>query len=194
MTAANLAITLAAADMRVILVDADLLRPMIATIFNFGGPRRGFASVLAKRASVETAIVQAGRHPRLRLLLSQPELGAHVRLFDAAHLRRAVDELHRSADVVILDSPPLTEVAEALELAAAVDSVIVAVRLGHTRRDQLADLREMLVRRGVSPVGLVVTTRENATEDSPYDYQGEVAVVGPADDTPERTVAELQRQ
>jgi capsular exopolysaccharide synthesis family protein len=191
MTAANLAITLAAADMRVILVDADLLRPMVATIFNFSGPRRGFASVLARRVSVETALVQAGKHPRLRLLLSQPELGAHVRLFDAAHLRRAVDELHESADVVIFDSPPLTEVAEALELAATVDAVVVAVRLGHTRRDQLAELREMLVRRGVSPVGLVVTTRDSAAPEGAYDYQAGVGAGALSEETPQPNVVKL---
>lgn len=191
MTAANLAITLAAADMRVILVDADLLRPMIATIFNFGGPRRGFASVLARRASVDNALIQAGKHPRLRLLLSQPELGAHVRLFDAAHLRRAVDELHRSADVVIFDSPPVTEVAETLELAASVDAVVVAVRLGHTRRDQLAELREMLVRRGISPVGLVVTTRDSAAPEGAYDYQAGVGAGTLSEETPPPNVVKL---
>jgi capsular exopolysaccharide synthesis family protein len=192
MTAANLAITLAAADMRVVLVDADLLRPMIATIFNVRGPQRGFVSVLARRAPLETSLVQAGKHPRLKLLLSQPELGAHVRLFDAAHLRRAVEKLHEVADVVVFDSPPLTEVAEALELAASVDAVILAVRLGHTRRDRLADLREMLVRRGVSPVGLVVTTRERPASEGAYDYQGEVvrSTLG-AEETPQPQAVKL---
>ena len=78
------------------------------------------------------------------------------------------------ADVIVIDSPPLPEVAEALELAAAAEVVLLAVRLGHTNRDRLNQLREMLARRGVSPVGIVVTTRRSAHAESPYDYGGEI--------------------
>lgn len=193
MTAVNLAVTLAAADMRVILVDADLHRPMIATIFNFGAPPEGFAGVLAERVPVGMALVQAPLHPQLRLLLSRRELVAQGRLFEGARVRRAVEELHERADVVIFDAPPVTEVAEALELAAAVDAVIISVRVGHTRRDRLGDLSEMLHRRGVSPVGLVVTTRENAASESPYDYQGSV-VAPPAASPSGRQVVTLKER
>ena len=68
MTAVNLAITLAAADMNVILVDADLHRPMIATIFNFGAPPGGFAAVLSEQMPAGMALVDAPAHPQLRLL------------------------------------------------------------------------------------------------------------------------------
>ena len=194
MSAVNLAITLAAADLRVILVDADLHRPMIATIFNFGAPAEGFAGVLAERVPVGMALVQAPAHPQLRLLLSRRELVAQGRLFEGSRVRRAIDELHEKADVVIFDAPPLTEVAEALELAAVVDAVIVAVRIGHTRRDRLTELNELLHRRGVSPVGIVVTTREHSPSESPYDYQGDVVAAPPAAGTLERKVATLKER
>ena len=195
MTAVNLAITLAAAEMRVILVDADLHRPMIATIFNIAARPGGFASLLASRASLESTLVQAPAHPRLSLLLSQRELVAQVRLFDGTRVRRAIDDLHHEADVVIFDSPPLPEVAEALELAAAVDAVVLAVRLGHTRRDRLYDLRDMLLRRGVSPIGFVVTTRASSPPESPYDYRGDVAAAPPAAASrPSRKVVRLQER
>ena len=83
MTAVNLAITLAAADMRVILVDADLHRPMIATIFNFGAPPGGFAKVLSGQCPPGWRSSSA-RPSQLRLLLSRRELVAQGRLFDAA--------------------------------------------------------------------------------------------------------------
>jgi len=174
MTAVNLAITLSAADLRVVLVDADLHRPMLATIFNFGAPLEGFASVLADRVRADSVLVDAPSYPKLRLLLSRRELVAQGRLFEGTRVRRAVEDIMANADVVIFDAPPLTEVAETLELAAVVDVVLVAVRIGHTRRDRLVELRELLFRRGVSPAGLVVTTRESAAAESAYDYGGDV--------------------
>lgn len=175
MTAVNLAITLASADMRVILVDADLQRPMVATNFNAVAPRGGFGAVLSGQKSVKASVIETPARPNLRLLLARPEGVAAMRLFDPIRIGRAVEALTAEADVVIFDAPPVTEVAETLELAAAVDTVVLAVRLGHTRRDRLDDLRSLLLRRGVAPVGFVVTTSESSDTDSPYGYQGEVS-------------------
>lgn len=176
MTAVNLAITLAASDMRVILVDADLHRPMVSTIFHVATRGDGLTSVMTRRASVDSALVPAPSNPRLSLLLARREHVSKVGLFDATRVQSLLNRLREKADVIVIDSPPLPEVAEALELAAAVDAVLLAVRLGHTNRDRLNQLREMLARRGVSPVGLVVTTRRSAQAESPYDYGGEVNV------------------
>ena len=113
--------------------------------------------------------------PRLSLLLARREHLSSVGLFDASRVRTLLHKLSDKADVIVIDSPPLLEVAEALELAAAVDAAYwPAVRLSHTNRDRLNQLREMLARRGVSPVGLVVTTRRSAQAESPYDYGGDV--------------------
>ena len=175
MTAVNLAITLAAADMRVILVDADLHRPMVSSIFHVATRGDGFTGVLSGRIPIEGArSVPAPSSPRLSLLLARREHLSSVGLFDASRVRTLFHKLSDKADVIVIDSPPLPEVAEALELAAAVDAVSLAVRLSHTNRDRLNQLREMLARRGVSPVGLVVTTRRSAQAESPYDYGGDV--------------------
>jgi Mrp family chromosome partitioning ATPase len=74
--------------------------------------------------------------------------------------------------VIVIDSPPLTEVADALPLADVVDTVLVAVRLGRSRRDKLDELRRALAQRGVSPSGFVVTTKRRAKKKTyGYSYQ-----------------------
>jgi len=162
MTAVNLAITLASAhNLRVILVDADLQRPMIAAVFRIGGQTDGLNAVLSGRVPVDAALVPAPAHPRLSLLTAQPEHRAHM-LFDSGRVQRLVDQLTQRADVVVFDSAPVVEVAEGLELAAAVEAVVVSVRLAHTQRESLELLREMLARRGIVPAGFVVTTRKSA--------------------------------
>jgi capsular exopolysaccharide synthesis family protein len=160
MTSVNLAIALSLAGYRVVLVDGDLRRPMVATVFGAAAPAHGLADVLLGRTTLEGALVDAPGHGKqLRLLLASPE---HAFLIDALapdRVERVFSELRLAADVAIIDSPPITEVADALALADDADAVLVAVRLGHTRRDRLNELRRMLAQRAISPTGFVVTTR-----------------------------------
>ena len=173
MTSINLAVTLATGGMRVMLVDGDLRHPMISTVFGVPARGIGLANVLAEQASVDEALVPApGYGENLQLLLASPEHAHLIDLLEPHRVERALAELRLFADVVIIDSPPLTEVADALALADEVDAVIVAVRLGRTRRDRLTELRRMLAQRGVTPAGFVVTTRRRSRRGGYY-YYGE---------------------
>jgi capsular exopolysaccharide synthesis family protein len=169
MTSVNLATTLAQAGMRVLLVDGDLRRPMVATVFGVTSRSNGFADLLAGRVAPEDACVRApGQGDRLRLLLASPEHGMLVDLLEPSRVQRVLAQLRLFADVVVIDSPPLTEVSDALTLADEADAVVVAVRLGRTRRDRLNELRRMLARRGVSPAGFVVTQRRRQRRSGYY--------------------------
>jgi capsular exopolysaccharide synthesis family protein len=173
MTSVNLATTLAHGGMRVMLVDGDLRRPMIATVFGVASGS-GFADLLAGRAAPEDVLVRAPGHgDQLRLLLASPEHGALIDLLEPSRVERVLSELRLYADVVVIDSPPLSEVADALALADESDAVVVAVRLGATRRDRLNDLRRMLARRGVTPAGFVVTQRGRLRRTGYYYGSGE---------------------
>ena len=57
---------------------------------------------------------------------------------------------------MIIDSPPLTDVVDALPLARYVDDVLIVVRLGTTRLDKLAQLGELLAENGIRPMGFAV--------------------------------------
>jgi succinoglycan biosynthesis transport protein ExoP len=175
MTAVNLAITLAAADLRVILVDGDFHRPMVASIFNVTVKRDGLTRFLAGDDAVDDVLVSAPSHSGLRLLLGTREHAHHLHLLDTERFRGMLKGLEREADVVVVDAPPLPEVAEALSMAEAAEAVLISVRLGHTRRDRLEQLRELLARRGVAPVGFVVAARGRSENgEAYYDYGGEV--------------------
>jgi capsular exopolysaccharide synthesis family protein len=161
MTAGNLASTLALAGMRVVLIDGDLRRPMVSTLFRVPARAMGFANVLAGDAAPYEALVDApGAGKRLRLLLANPGQAHLIDLLQPRRVQHVLSELE--ADVVVVDSPPLTQVADALALADAVEAVLIAVRLGTTRRDKLTELRRMLLQRGIAPLGFVVTSRRKS--------------------------------
>jgi receptor protein-tyrosine kinase len=172
MTSVNLAITLALTGVKVILIDADLRRPMIATVFGAAARSNGFGLLLLGNAPPDLALLEAPGTPNLQLLLSNPEHAHLVDLLQRERLEKVLAQLREYADVIIIDSPPLTEVADALPLADVVDTILVAVRLGRSRRDKLDELRRALAQRGVSPAGFVVTTRRRSRRPTyGYEYQ-----------------------
>lgn len=178
MTAVNLATTLARADLEVILVDADPYRPMIATIFK--APRLeqdGLIRLLTGRADVTEVLVPAANLPHLNLVLVGPEHVPFMQMVDSGRIAGLLDRLSEHADVVVIDSPPLPDAAETLAIADAVDSVVIAVRLGHTRREKLARLRELLARRNVAPLGFVVTVRDMPREAEAFPYYAHPAEI-----------------
>ena len=70
--------------------------------------------------------------------------------------RNLVADSKRLADYVIVDSPPLSEVIDALPLAQQVDEVLVVVRLGKTQLTKLQNLGELLATHDLQPVGFAV--------------------------------------
>lgn len=170
MTALNLALSIARSGRKVILVDGDFRRPMIGTIFGVPS-RNGTPSFLEQDPSHLRARLASLPHiPNLRILPASPEHGHLVDRLDAAQARSFLDQLSAEADVVVVDSAPLTEVADALPLAAAADAVLIAVRLGHTPRDRLLDLRRMLAQHGITPAGFVATDRRARRRGTGYYY------------------------
>jgi capsular exopolysaccharide synthesis family protein len=164
MTSSNLAIVLAAAGHRVVLVDGDLRRPMVARVFNSDHPS-GFTDLLSERASVDDILVDAGKFgDRLQLVLPGSERPPD--LLEAARIRPAIAKLEEAGDVIIIDSPPLTEFADAITLARTVDAVIIAVRFGRSRHDRYQELVELLRDREIMPAGVVVTGHRRARKGS----------------------------
>ena len=187
MTAVHLARTLAKGNLRVILVDGDLRRPMVSSFFGVPSHRSTFAGLLLGSTKVKDALIPApGYGEGMQLVLANPEHGLLIDLLQTERVERVLEELRLQADVIVIDSPPLTEVADALILADAVEAVVVAVRLGHTGRAQLIQLRRMLAQRGITPAGFVVTTRRRSRRGGYYGRSPDVV----ADDG----AVDLQRQ
>jgi len=158
-SAINLASSLALAGNKVILIEADLRRPAIAKALGIE-PRHGTGSVLLEAVDLEDALVTTKAYGSyLQLLLADDSGAATGWMADRLFLPAAsqlIEDAKEIADYVIIDSPPLSEVIDALQLAQRADEVLVVVRLGKSHLAKLANLSELLARHGVQPVGFAV--------------------------------------
>jgi capsular exopolysaccharide synthesis family protein len=159
--AANLALVYAQAGFSVVLVDADVRRHQL-TVALASKSQAGLQTLLLE-GPVENAFTAVrGFGSQLRLVTAAPGDGASIDLLQSSRVRAVVDELAAHADVVIFDSPPITEVADALRLATAVDAVVLVVRFGRSRRDRLADALLLLDQLGVRPAGIIAILRRRS--------------------------------
>jgi capsular exopolysaccharide synthesis family protein len=156
-TAVNLASSLALAGKRVILIEADLRRPGLAQTLETKPKRGGVVSVLLEKATMRDALVEIPGYGRsLRVLFADSESGWIAELFSIPAATKMIQDAKRNADYVVIDSPPLNEVVDALPLARQADEVLIVVRLGKSRLEKITQLGELLAQNNVRPAGFVV--------------------------------------
>jgi capsular exopolysaccharide synthesis family protein len=132
--AANLAVALAHAGSAVILVDADLRRPSLSTVFDTG-VRAGLTDLLAGRASLEEVAVPTAV-PGLRLVTAGRLSDQSADMFEGQLLARIFAQVRALAPVVVVDSAPIRAISDAVALARVSD---IAVVVANTRRTHRAD-------------------------------------------------------
>jgi capsular exopolysaccharide synthesis family protein len=133
-TAAHLCVTLASAGKRVVLVDADLHRPTQQRIFGLPNHTGLTTALLAEAINLEK-ILQPTIIPNLSLVTSGPLPPNPAELLGTHRFHEILAALRASADMVVIDSPPLAAVVDGLILATQVDGLVVVVRFGKTYRD-----------------------------------------------------------
>jgi capsular exopolysaccharide synthesis family protein len=155
LVASNLAILFAQAGMRVILVDADLRRPALHTIFHLAACP-GVSDLLLGSATLDAALQQT-TVPNLRLLPCGSRAANPSELLSFPTLAPLVQELAASADLVIFDTPAMGGLTDALVVSARVEGTLMVIRAGTTSPQLLARGIESLRAVGARPLGTVLT-------------------------------------
>lgn len=167
-TAINLAVSLADAGARVVLVDADLRRPSMAGYLGLEG-RAGLTSVLIGRADLED-VIQPWRESGLDVLPSGQVPPNPSELLGSAAMQELLTQLEASYDVVLLDTPPLLPVTDATILTKMAGGALMVVGADRIHKGQLAEALETLHTADAQLHGLVLN--KIARRDSrPYAYE-----------------------
>jgi len=132
-TTANLAITMAQAGSKVVLIDCDLRRPKIHHLFGVSRAR-GLTNLLVGRDGIEKTVVHT-RIPNLDLFVSGPLPPNPSEMLGSARMGALIKELRKRYTRILIDSPPITAVTDAMVLSRYADGVVVVIRAGDTVRE-----------------------------------------------------------
>jgi capsular exopolysaccharide synthesis family protein len=134
-TAANLAVSFAAAGRQVLLIDGDLRRPAIRGYFGLAASA-GLDDVLRGHVSAEHAI-----HPHVRRNLSVLPGGSPIsdpgELVGGRHCADLLAALRHRFDLIVVDTPALLAAADGAVVASLAEATVLVVRYGRTTRPQI---------------------------------------------------------
>ncbi|MGI6376514.1 MAG: CpsD/CapB family tyrosine-protein kinase [Anaerolineae bacterium] len=133
-TLANLAVTLAQAEQRVIIVDCDLHRPQVHQLFGLPNDQ-GLTTAILDEGSLQTPSLQNTPIENLRVLTSGPLPQRPADLLGSRRMATLIETLKQQADLVLFDAPPVMSATDAAMLATQVDGVLLVLSAGQTRRE-----------------------------------------------------------
>ncbi len=167
-TAFNLAYVCAQQGEKVLLVDADLRRPVQHTILGVSN-RFGLTNVLLRDVPVEETI-KTTSVPNLHFLPSGRLPRASLGVLDPKRIRELVASLKQKYDVVIFDTPPVVGISDSSIIAKEMDGVILVVQYRKYPRDMIIRAKQMLDTLGVKQVGVVLNNINIMRDDYYYYY------------------------
>lgn len=166
-TVANLAVTMAQSGRRTILVDCDLRRPSLHTIFDATNEKGFTTMVLDEEAA---APLQETGIENLWLLPSGPKPPNPADLLGSQQVERVLEGLVERADIVLFDAPPVIGVTDAVLLGTKADGLLLVIRAGQTRREHAERAIELLEKAKVRIIGATLT--DAPKESGVGDYYG----------------------
>jgi capsular exopolysaccharide synthesis family protein len=167
-TVLNLGAVFAQAGASVVLVSCDLRRPGLSQ-FSVPAEHAELTSVLNGDLPLERAVVPVPNVEGLWTLGTRGGVANPTELLSGQRMKLILAELAQRFEVVLIDSPPVLPVADAMILSGYADGVVLVVSAGQTRRAELRRTREKLGRAGARVVGAVLN---KATQQAEYGYYG----------------------
>ena len=167
-TLANLAVTLAQSAKRVLVVDADLRRPMQHKIFSLAS-QPGLTNLLVDSVSADQ-VIQRSQIENLDVLPSGPIPPNPSELLDSPEARTLWSQLSAEYDQVLVDTPPTLALTDAAVLASQVDGIVVVVQAGETRRDMAKECVDLLTNAGGRVLGAVLNGVRHSSDGYRYYY------------------------
>jgi capsular exopolysaccharide synthesis family protein len=153
-TVANLAIALAEGGGRVIVIDADLRRPMMHALFGLER-QDGLASVLLGEQS--QLPLQDTQAPGVRVLTCGQAPANPLEVLASRRIEHVLSLARAQAEFVLVDTTPAGALADAIVLAPRLDGIVLVVSAGRTKRDMARRAREQLERVNANLLGVVLT-------------------------------------
>lgn len=170
---ANLGVVMAQAGLRTVIIDADLRRPTQHHIFGVNNDQ-GLSTLLMRPDEDWRTGATRLNIPGLTLIPSGPLPPNPSDLLSMDRFDRLLEEIRKTADVILIDTSPALSVSDALVVATKCDGALLVCRTGHTRRNALRRATLTFEQGNVQLMGLVMN--QNKSEDDTYGQYDPVAM------------------
>ncbi len=167
---ANTAISLAQTGARVIILDGDMRRPRCHKILNTKNDT-GLSTYLSRDIPLDDVIVEETEIPNLHIIPAGPVPPNPSELLSAVKLRILLAQLQDRYDHIVIDSPPVIHVTDALIISPLVDGVVIAIKSGHTPREAVVRTKQALYDVNAKIFGVVLNHVDLAREGYYYNYK-----------------------
>lgn len=175
MTAANLSIALAQLGQKVILVDADLHQPTQHRYFQVLN-NVGVTTALLGDLDQVDRMLKTTALTNLTVLPSGPLPPNPAELLGSKRMQELLDTLMHKADIVVVDSPPITVISDAVVLSTRMDGIILVFRSGRTRYENARNAINALKQVHARVLGVVLNGTGEKTQDYYYRYRTDYGV------------------
>ena len=168
-TAINLAIVMAQAGEKVLLMDADLRQPRVEKVFNFG-KERGITEVLAGTEKFDAAVHKTDIN-NLSVIACGTIPPNPSELLGSVKMVELLKDLEKKYDRIVIDAPPALAVTDPVILSGMVDGTIIVVRANETNRHAVMKTKEMIESvKSSHLIGAVLTMVETERTGGHYYY------------------------
>lgn len=165
---ANLAIALAQSGKKVLLLEADMRRPVQGGLFGATADI-GLSDVLKGDVHFRN-IIQQSVFEGLSIALAGNKTGNPAELLASSVLKGAIDDVRDDFDLILIDSPPLLAVADPCIIGRAADGVLMVVRLGKNQYAYLGRAQELLQTHSIKLLGVIANGIFDLADGSGYGY------------------------
>lgn len=164
---ANIAVSMAQAGRKVLILDCDLRKPVQHSAFRLTG--KGLTNALAEGMPV-TSLIQETDIKNLRVVTSGPIPPNPSELLGTSQMQQILNSLKEQCDVLLIDAPPVVAVTDASVLAARTDGVILVVNSGTTRPEMVQKAKDLLIKAHGDILGVVLNRVEIDADQADYYY------------------------
>lgn len=144
-TMANLAVTMARADSKTLILDCDMRRANVHKVFGTTNDH-GISNLLVGNSSIKKAILHT-RIPNLDVIPCGPIPPNPSELLGSTRMKSLLNSLRKHYAHILIDSPPSIAVTDAVVLSKSVDGVILVIRVGYTAKE--------IIKSGIAQFGAV---------------------------------------
>jgi len=151
----NLAVTLAQGERKVVLIDSDLRRPQVNHRLGLSN-QPGLSQLFVQKLDTIQEVIQENEVPGLAVITAGDVPPNPSELLMSNKMNQILDHLTQEYDLVLIDTPPVLSVTDAVALAPKMDGLIVVIKPGKTRKRDLRNALEQLRGVGARVLGLVL--------------------------------------